>query len=99
MPLTAAQFLRRFRALIVAAWAIPPIFGLGFLVLVVELFERGEVAAMFTTLPLPVFCVVALVGVSGEGKASVVVAVTDDLTDRFSAVDLVRVASSLERQR
>ncbi|MCA9659905.1 MAG: response regulator [Myxococcales bacterium] len=62
MPLTAAQFLRRFRALIVAAWAIPPIFGLGFLVLVVELFERGEVAAMFTTLPLPVFCVVALVG-------------------------------------
>ncbi|MCC0029203.1 MAG: alanine--tRNA ligase [Brucellaceae bacterium] len=38
--------------------------------------------------------VVALVGVSGEGKASVVVAVTDDLTDRFSAVDLVRTASA-----
>ena len=29
-----------------------------------------------------------------DGKASVVVAVTDDLTSRFSAVDLVRVASA-----
>ena len=38
--------------------------------------------------------VVTLVGVSDEGKASVVVGVTDDLTDRFSAVDLVRVASA-----
>jgi len=37
--------------------------------------------------------VVALVGVSDEGKASVVVAVTSDLTDRVSAVDLVRKAS------
>ena len=38
--------------------------------------------------------VVTLIGVSGEGKASVVVGVTEDLTKRFSAVDLVRVASS-----
>ena len=38
--------------------------------------------------------VVTLVGVSDEGKASVVVGVTDDLTDRFNAVDLVRVASA-----
>ena len=37
--------------------------------------------------------VVVLVG-EAEGKASVVVAVTDDLTGRFSAVDLVRVASA-----
>ena len=37
--------------------------------------------------------VVAFVGVSADGKASAVVAVTDDLTDRFSAVDLVRRAS------
>jgi len=36
--------------------------------------------------------VVALVGTEG-GKASLVVAVTDDLTGRFSAVDLVRVGS------
>ena len=36
--------------------------------------------------------IVALVGVA-EGKASVVVAVTDDLTGRFNAVDLVKVAS------
>jgi len=34
--------------------------------------------------------VVAIVGVSREGKAGVVVGVTDDLTARFSAVDLVR---------
>ncbi len=38
--------------------------------------------------------VVVFVGASDDGKASVVVAVTDDLTDRFSAVDLVRVASA-----
>jgi alanyl-tRNA synthetase len=34
--------------------------------------------------------VVAIVGVTGEGKAGVVVGVTPDLTGRFSAVDLVR---------
>jgi alanyl-tRNA synthetase len=37
--------------------------------------------------------VVTFVGVSADGKASAVVAVTDDLTGRFSAVDLVRRAS------
>jgi len=34
--------------------------------------------------------VVAIVGVSGEGKAGVVVGVTADLTGRFNAVDLVK---------
>ena len=34
--------------------------------------------------------VVALVGVTDDGKASIVVGVTNDLTSRFSAVDLVR---------
>jgi alanyl-tRNA synthetase len=34
--------------------------------------------------------IVAFVGVTGEGKAGVVVGVTSDLTARFSAVDLVR---------
>jgi alanyl-tRNA synthetase len=38
--------------------------------------------------------VVSFVGVSADGKASAVVAVTDDLTSRFSAVDLVRIASA-----
>lgn len=38
--------------------------------------------------------VVTLVGVSADGKASAVVAVTEDLTGRFSAVELVRIASS-----
>jgi len=37
--------------------------------------------------------VVTFIGVSDDGKASAVVAVTDDLTPRFSAVDLVRIAS------
>ncbi|MBB2794606.1 UNVERIFIED_ORG: alanyl-tRNA synthetase [Rhizobium pisi] len=38
--------------------------------------------------------IVTLIGVSEDGKASAVVAVTPDLVDRFSAVDLVRVASA-----
>ncbi len=38
--------------------------------------------------------VAVFVGVSEDGKASVVVGVTGDLTDRFSAVDLVRAASA-----
>ena len=38
--------------------------------------------------------VVVFVGAADDGKASVVVAVTDDLVKRFSAVDLVRVAAA-----
>ncbi|MDH6229675.1 alanyl-tRNA synthetase [Mesorhizobium soli] len=38
--------------------------------------------------------IVVFVGTAEDGKASVVVGVTDDLTQRFSAVDLVRVASA-----
>jgi alanyl-tRNA synthetase len=37
--------------------------------------------------------VVAIVGVTADGKAGVVVGVTADLTSRYNAVDLVRVAS------
>ena len=37
--------------------------------------------------------VVAIVGVTEDGKAGVVVGVTPDLTSRFNAVNLVRVAS------
>ena len=37
--------------------------------------------------------VVAIAGVDGDGKAGVVVAVTPDLTDRFDAVALVRLAA------
>jgi alanyl-tRNA synthetase len=37
--------------------------------------------------------VVAIVGVTEDGKAGVVVGVTPDLTARFNAVNLVRVAS------
>jgi alanyl-tRNA synthetase len=38
--------------------------------------------------------VVVFVGTSEDGKASVVVGVTDDLTGRLSAVELVRAASA-----
>ncbi|QLF70694.1 alanine--tRNA ligase [Peteryoungia desertarenae] len=38
--------------------------------------------------------IVLLIAVSEDGKASAVVAVTEDLVSRFSAVDLVRVASA-----
>ena len=38
--------------------------------------------------------VVAIVGVSDEGKAGIAVGVTDDLTDRLSAVDLVRAGAA-----
>ena len=34
--------------------------------------------------------VVAIVGVTGEGKAGIVVGVTPDLTERYNAVELVR---------
>ncbi|MEM9329676.1 MAG: alanine--tRNA ligase [Pseudomonadota bacterium] len=37
--------------------------------------------------------IVAIAGVSEDGKAGIVVGVSDDLTDKFSAVDLVRIAS------
>ncbi|MCM2401783.1 alanine--tRNA ligase [Rhizobium sp. S153] len=39
--------------------------------------------------------VITLIGVSEDGKASVVVGVTADLAGRFSAVDLVRVAAAV----
>ncbi|MEP3525839.1 MAG: alanine--tRNA ligase [Hyphomicrobiales bacterium] len=38
--------------------------------------------------------VVALIGISDDGKAGIVVGVTSDLTDKISAVDLVRVGSA-----
>lgn len=39
--------------------------------------------------------VVAIAGVSEDGKAGVVVGVTSDLTEKFSAVDMVRIASEV----
>jgi alanyl-tRNA synthetase len=39
--------------------------------------------------------VVAIVGVTGDGKAGIVVGVTSDLTSRFNAVDLVRKGSEV----
>ncbi|PIT69562.1 alanine--tRNA ligase [Bartonella tribocorum] len=39
--------------------------------------------------------IVAFITVSEDGKGSAVVGVTDDLTDKFNAVDLVRILSSV----
>ena len=39
--------------------------------------------------------IVAIAGVSEDGKAGIVVGVTSDLTDKFSAVDLVRLGSEV----
>ena len=39
--------------------------------------------------------VVAIVGVTGDGKAGIVVGVTSDLTSRFNAVDLARIGSQV----
>ena len=39
--------------------------------------------------------IVAIGGISEDGKAGIVVGVSDDLTDRFNAVDLVRAASEI----
>ncbi len=38
--------------------------------------------------------VVAIVGVTDEGKAGIVVGVTDDLTAKYSAVDLVKAGAA-----
>ncbi len=38
--------------------------------------------------------IAAIVGVAEDGKAAVAVGVTDDLTGRFNAVDLVRAAAA-----
>jgi alanyl-tRNA synthetase len=39
--------------------------------------------------------VVALVGLNEEGRAGLIVGVTSDLTQRFNAVDLVRIGSEV----
>ncbi len=39
--------------------------------------------------------VVALIGINAEGRAGIIVGVTPDLTNRFNAVDLVRVGSEI----
>jgi alanyl-tRNA synthetase len=39
--------------------------------------------------------IVALIGLNDEGRAGLIVGVTDDLTSRFNAIDLVRAGSAL----
>ncbi|MBL1242753.1 MAG: alanine--tRNA ligase, partial [OCS116 cluster bacterium] len=39
--------------------------------------------------------IIAVIGISEEGKAGISVGVTADLVDKFNAVDLVRIGSAI----
>ena len=58
----AETFRRSLRILIGVTWAIPPVFGLGFLVAVVEMFDMRQLGQMMLAPPLPLYVVGALVG-------------------------------------
>ncbi|HHI94808.1 MAG TPA: EAL domain-containing protein [Gammaproteobacteria bacterium] len=61
MPaLTRAEFLRKFRILIILAWIMPAVFGLSFLVYI-EMFTVAQMAAVLGSLPQPSFDVLSLV--------------------------------------
>ena len=57
--LTRAEFLSRFRWLIILAWTIPAVFGLSFL-LYIEMFTVEQMRAVLTFLPQPSFDVLSL---------------------------------------
>src|SRR5690606_18788607 len=59
--MTEQNFHRRFRMLIAANWAIPPFFGLAFLVFVVDMFDVHELGHMLLAWPLPVYVVASQV--------------------------------------
>lgn len=58
--LTRAQFLSRFRRLILLAWTIPPVFGLSFL-LYIEMFTLEQMGRVMTTPTEPGFIISSLV--------------------------------------
>ncbi|NOX91246.1 MAG: EAL domain-containing protein [Gammaproteobacteria bacterium] len=58
--LTRAEFLRKFRLLIILAWTMPPVFGLSFL-LYIEMFTVAQMTAVLGSLPQPSFDVLSLV--------------------------------------
>ncbi len=61
MPeLTRAEFLRKFRLLIILAWTMPPVFGLSFLVYI-EMFTVEQMQAVLGSLPQPSFDVLSLI--------------------------------------
>ncbi|HTJ02657.1 MAG TPA: alanine--tRNA ligase [Methylovirgula sp.] len=78
-----------------AAQAIEDIGGIKFLGRAVSGIEMKDLKSLADEAKESVGSgVVAIVGVGADGKAGVVVGVTDDLTPRFDAVALVRAASA-----
>ncbi len=76
-----------------AADDVKEISGVKFVARVLDGMPAGDLKPLADTLKAKIGSgVVALVAVN-EGKASLVVAVTEDLTKRFSAVDLVKVGA------
>ncbi len=70
--------------------------GTAFLGRVVEGLQPKDLRGMVDTAKKQIGSgVVAIVGVTEDGKGAIAVGVTDDLTARFSAVDLVRAGSSV----
>jgi len=53
----AREFERRFIRLVMVAWQLPPVFGLGFLVLVVRMFTADQLFAMLLVPPLNLYIV------------------------------------------
>ena len=88
--MTRDAILRAIRTAVVTAFAlfIPGL--LGWLNAVTE-WARSEGSTPFPDAHgLAYLGVVAIVGLSADGKAGIVVGVTEDLTKRFNAVDLVK---------
>ena len=55
--LDGGRFKRRFRLLIALSWAVPPVFGLSFLLFVVELFTPEQLWLALLAPPLPLYIV------------------------------------------
>ncbi len=72
---------------------IQEIVGMKFIGKVLEGFPAKDLKPMADDLKAKLGSGVVVLVATDEGKASIVVAVTDDLTDKISAVDLVRVGS------
>ena len=58
-PTASGNFRRRFMSLVVLAWTVPPVFGLGFL-LFIEMFSPAQMLTILTTPLEPVFIVTTL---------------------------------------
>ena len=61
-PLSAEEFRRRFLRLILVGWQLPPVVGLGFLVLVVNMFTPEELGRIIRYPPMVLFILAVVMG-------------------------------------